>query len=425
MSFTNRRVLLIAFHYPPFKGSSGIQRTLKFSTYLREYGWEPMVLTVSPRAYEQVSDDQAAEIPQGLIVERAFGLDTSRHFAIGNRYPGWLAQPDRWISWLPGATLRGYRMIRRYRPSAILSTYPIATAHFIGLCLQRLSGIPWVADFRDSMTEPGYPRDALTWRIHRRLEGAIVRHCASAVFTTDGTRQMYAERYPDKLASCWSVIENGFDEENFRDAESRLDATPLGQPGQLTLLHSGILYPEERDPRPFFEALRVLRDAGDISPERLQVILRATANDHRYRPLLIEAGIADIVKLAPTVDYQLALQEMLRADGLLLFQGSVCNHQIPAKLYEYLRAGRPIFALTDPTGNTADVLRSAKATHIANISDATEIAASLRQFLRTVRDGTTKGTLREIADMHSRRARTQELAALLGKLTDASRAPQN
>lgn len=413
-----RRVLLIAFHYPPVKGSSGIQRTLKFSAYLREHGWEPLVLTISPRAYEQTSNDQMGEIPEGLVVERAFGLDTARHLAIRKRYPGWLAQPDRWISWLPAAVWRGYSMIRRYRPAAIMSTFPIATAHLVGLTLQRLSGLPWVADFRDSMTEPGYPRDPWTWRIHRRLEAGIVRRCAVAVFTTDGARALYAERYPDRPASSWAVIENGFDEENFRDAESRLNATPLGQPGQLIFLHSGILYPEERDPRPFFTALRTLKDAGEITPERIQVILRATGNDSLYRPLLSEAGLSDIVKLAPTVDYQAALEEMLRADGLLLFQASVCNHQIPAKLYEYLRAGRPIFALTDPIGDTARALRAAEATDIVDITNAAEIAAGLRRFLQTIQNRTTQGTRREIADLHSRRARTRELAALLDKLPD-------
>ncbi|WP_276678948.1 hypothetical protein [Nitrosomonas europaea] len=39
----------------------------------------------------------------------------------------------------------------------IWSTYPIATAHLIGLTLQRLTGIPWMADFRDPMVQPDYP----------------------------------------------------------------------------------------------------------------------------------------------------------------------------------------------------------------------------------------------------------------------------
>ena len=38
-----KRVLMIAFHYPPASVSSGIQRTLKFSAYLPELGWEPSV----------------------------------------------------------------------------------------------------------------------------------------------------------------------------------------------------------------------------------------------------------------------------------------------------------------------------------------------------------------------------------------------
>ncbi len=413
----NRRVLLIAYHYPPVKVSSGIQRTLKFSAYLRENGWEPMVLTISPRAYEKTSDDQMAEIPGGMVVERAFGLDTSRHLAIGKRYPGWLAQPDRWVSWLPGAVWRGMSMIRRHRPMAIMSTYPIATAHLIGLCLQRLSGLPWVADFRDSMTEPGYPRDPLTWRIHRRLERAIIRRCARAVFTTEGTREMYAERYPEKPASNWSVIENGFDDENFHDAESGFAPAPLGQPGQLTLIHSGILYPQERDPKPFFAALRALKDGSDISSDRLQVILRATGSDHHYRPMLAELGLTDIVKLAPTVNYRDALREMLCADGLLLFQASMCNHQIPAKLYEYLRAGRPIFTLTDPIGNTASSLRAAGATDIVNIADAQDIAAGLRRFVAQLRSGSAAGVRPEVANLHSRRSRTRELALLLKQVT--------
>ena len=416
----NRRVLLIAYHYPPVKVSSGIQRTLKFSAYLRENGWEPMVLTISPRAYEQVSDEQMAEIPAGMELARAFGLDTARHLAIGDRYPGWLAQPDRWVSWLPAAVWRGTAMIRRFRPSIIMSTYPIATAHLIGLSLKRLSGLPWVADFRDSMTEPGYPRDPATWRIHRRLEQAIIRHCDRAVFTTEGTLQMYAERYPEKPASNWSVIENGFDEENFRDAESGFKSSLLGQPGQLTLIHSGVLYPQERDPKPFFAALRALKEAGKISAGQLQIVLRATGSDDLYRPLLSDLGLADIVKLAPTVSYRDALREMLQADGLLLFQAGMCNHQIPAKLYEYLRAGRPIFALTDSKGNTATSLRAANALDIVDITDVDSIAAGLQRFIKRLEEGISQGVPREIANLHSRRSRTRELALLLDQVADGN-----
>ena len=94
----NKRLLMIAYHFPPVRVSSGIQRTLKFCAYLREFGWEPLVLTVSPHAYEITSPDQLGEIPPGVVVQRAFGLDTSRHLAIRGKYLHWMAQPDRWVS---------------------------------------------------------------------------------------------------------------------------------------------------------------------------------------------------------------------------------------------------------------------------------------------------------------------------------------
>ena len=49
-----KRVLMIAFHFPPLAGSSGIQRTLRFARHLPQFGWEPLVLTAHPRAYERV-----------------------------------------------------------------------------------------------------------------------------------------------------------------------------------------------------------------------------------------------------------------------------------------------------------------------------------------------------------------------------------
>lgn len=110
-----KRVLMIAFHYPPLRGSSGIQRTLKFSQYIPEFGWEPIVLTAHSRVYSSTDSDQVREISDRKIY-RAFALDTSKHLSFMGRYPRFLSLPDRWVSWWLGAIPLGFYLIKKYRP---------------------------------------------------------------------------------------------------------------------------------------------------------------------------------------------------------------------------------------------------------------------------------------------------------------------
>jgi hypothetical protein len=411
------RVLMVAYHYPPMRGSSGIQRTLKFSQYLPQHGWQPLVLSAHPRAYANSGDDQLAEIPPEAIVHRAFALDTSRHLSLRGRYLGWMALPDRWVSWCLGAIPAGLRLIRRHRPQVIWTTYPIASAKVIGLVLHRLTGLPWIADLRDPMTDVDYPSDPLTRRVYRWIEAQTIKHCTLAVCTTPGAIVTYTRRFPQIPPSRFALIENGYDEENFANAAALLKpAVPLtGRP--FTLVHSGVIYPSERDPIPLFEALAALQAAGTVTAARLRIVLRATAHDDYLAGLIAKYGIGEIVSLAPHVAYRDALAEMLNADGLLVLQATNCNHQIPAKLYEYLRARRPILALTDAIGDTASALRQAGIDTIAPLDDQAGIQAGLLRFLRLAEAGQAPLASLDAIAANSRRARTAELARLLEQVT--------
>ena len=92
-----------------------------------------------------------------------------------------------------------------------------------------------------------------------------------------------------------------------------------------------------------FDALAELKRDGKIAASRVSIRLRGTRYDHLFKAELERRDIADIVELVPPIGYEAALNEMLTADGLLIFQASNCNHQTPAKLYEYFRARRPVW----------------------------------------------------------------------------------
>jgi hypothetical protein len=111
---------------------------------------------------------------------------------------------------------------------------------------------------------------------------------------------------------------------------------------------------------------------------------------------------------------------MDEVDGLVLLQASNCNHQIPAKVYEYLRIGKPILALTDERGDTAGLLRDTGGATIVDLFDEEAIVQSFMSFLEHARHGS-----HPVPDAHkvrqlSRQAQARHLADCLNSIFTGS-----
>ena len=420
-----KRVLMVAYHFPPLAGGSGILRTLGFARHLPDCGWQPLVLSPAPLAYAQRGDAQLARIGTQATVRRTFALDAARHLAIAGRYPRCLALPDRWSSWWLSAVPAGLRMIRQYRPDAIWSTYPIATAHLIALTLQKLSGLPWIADQRDPMLDDSdplapYPPEPQLHRMHAWIEQRIAARSAAIVCTTPGAIDAHRRRLAQVGRERFRLIENGHDDDEGA-VQAHQPHGPGGHRSRFQLLHSGVIYPSERDPQPLFEALARLRHDGVLQAHNFQLVLRATGHDAWLACLLAKYGIRDLVRLEPLQPHGAALQEMLAADGLLLLQAANCNAQIPAKLYEYLRCRRPILALTDLAGDSAAKLRHCGIDTIGRLDSSTDCARALLRFLELARQGRAPLASPTAIALQSRQARSNALSDLLDQVSHRRR----
>lgn len=243
-----------------------------------------------------------------------------------------------------------------------------------------------------------------------------MEHSAAMVCTTPGAIRAYRQRFPQAAGERFRLIGNGFDEESFAAAEAGA-ASPMRAPGCFRLLHSGILYPSERDPAALFAALSVLLQEGALGPSDFRLVLRASGYDAHLKALSVQYGIESIIELAPALPYRAALAEMLAADGLLLLQAGNCNEQIPAKLYEYLRARRPLLALTDPAGDSAATLRGAGIDTIGRLDSAPDIRRALLHFLPLARQAQAPLATAATIALHSRAARTIELAHLFDRVS--------
>jgi glycosyltransferase involved in cell wall biosynthesis len=322
------------------------------------------------------------------------------------------------MSWAVFAIPVGLYLIWKYKPRVIWSTYPVSTAHLIAFFLHRVTALPWVADLRDPMTEVNprtgqrAPADAGMWRIRRWIENLIVTHASRIVVCTPGALRLYIERYPQVSRSRWAIIENGYDEEIFAEVESLVPTFKEHKP--IVLLHSGVLYySADRDPTFLFAALGKLWKSKKLLPGSLRVVLRASGYEDIYRGLVRQHGVEELVAFEPAIPYREALSEMLSADGLLVFQGYTSNPAIPAKLYEYLRAGKPIFALVDSGGDTAALLKEAKVGTIVPLDSVDEIADGLLEFLKELQSGRARIPDIDYVQRCSRQSKAAALARIL------------
>jgi glycosyltransferase involved in cell wall biosynthesis len=404
--------LLVAYHFPPLLESSGIHRTLAFSRYLQDFGWKAKVLTISTRAYHTTLIEETKRLPEHVEVFRAPGVDAKRYFSIGGHYPKFLAVPDRWQTWFFGGVFYGVRIILKYQPKVIFSTFPIATAHLIGLVVSRLTSTPWVADFRDPMAQINYPKDKTIWKSYRWIEEMVFKHASAIVVTTSGTARFYREKYGSLADTKLRIIENGFDE----DAFASVQVKKSNRHYLVTLLHSGVIYPRERDPTALFKALRDLKKTGVIAAEKFCLILRATGYDSLLGKQIKEFKINDIVTILPSTSYEVALEEMFDVDGLVVLQGASCNSQIPAKVYEYLYTKKPVLGLTDPLGDTGRLLSEYGVPHIIPLEDSHAIREALTDFIRDIHSDLSRVNSGKSIQNLSRRSRTRELVSLFNEI---------
>jgi len=370
---------MIAYHFPPVAASSGFLRTLKFAKYLPGYGVAPMVLTVKPNAYEQVNSKnyQLLDDLDKVEVYRCTAKDGARDFAWRGKYLRMFASPDRWASWIPFGVFKGLQLIKRTKAEVIWVTYPIVSALVIGYWLKKITGLPLICDLRDPIWEEETYQDTRRFKWLKKFEERLLTLADRIVFTSPGTIEKYRGRYPSLIADKSMLITNGFDSDNF--------PVTTGVPKRnkkKVFLHSGIIPVYERNPENFFKAISNLKEQGVLRADLHEFRLRACGFESLYRQRVTELGISDLVSFPVSISYEDALSEMLNADALMVFQDKTCNWQIPAKVFEYMYAQRPVLGWVDPDSDTAKILEDCNiGDFIAPLDDVIKIEEALSRFI--------------------------------------------
>ncbi len=398
------RVLIVSFAFPP-SNVIGAVRVGKLARYLDQRGHDVRVLATDLVADRSLPLEISPErvfyteyrLRQHWIDRVARSLRAHTAFHAGGRYENTPAQdgaparslrqtirrhylalihiPDMRADWVRTAIPAGRQLIKEWKPEIIFASAPPNTGLIVAGQLARIHKIPWVADFRDLWSDnPYYSEPAWRKRIDAILERRILRRAAGLVTVSP----IWAEQLRRRHGKDVAVVYNGYAEEDFPPVARRTDCG-----GSLIIRYMGSIYRGFRDPSALFSAIALLPDnlRNSINVEFFSdagdAVLDAAA---AYR-------VGDAVTVKPWVPYRDALALQMEADALLLLQSSDPRDEgnLPAKLFEYLYARRPILLIGYERGIAAQLVSERRAGLVSN--SPVKICDQLKRWFEDKRAG--------------------------------------
>lgn len=385
--------LLVAYYYPP-SGSVGARRTVKFARYLQEFNWRPVILSVNEDTFADKDFSYAEQVRHvttyrtrcpsfnrlARIVRRKRGYEPDFDPPAGprprdyrmlvgiKRFLQSLVIPDTEIGWLPFAVYHGLKIIRREKIKLIYASAPPPTTFLVAALLSLFSNRPLVLDLRDSWAiHPDWlyleENQGILSPIYRArvlfegmLERLTFKLADAIVLNTETLREVYEANRPDS-ARRMITITNGYDANDFQLA-SQSPACPHEDRGDLfSLVFVGSYY-GFHSPDYFLKGLhRLLVDKPEVA-NLLRVSFVGELETTSSRRLIRELGLSELVQIIDRVPHLEAIRWLKNADALLLTLPPVvmAHWWIPAKLFEYLAAEKPIFAVM-PEGAAVRLIR--------------------------------------------------------------------
>ncbi|WP_405212090.1 glycosyl transferase family 1 [Dokdonia sp. Asnod2-E02] len=422
----NNKVLIIAYYWPP-AGGPGVQRWLKFTKYLPEFGIEPIVYVPENPSYPIVDDSLVAEVSDKVTVikqpiKEPYGwastlsrkqtktissgilpkegkqslLQKAMLYVRGNFFV-----PDARVGWVAPSVEYLKKYVEENDIEKIITTGPPHSLHLIGNQLKNWKpNLSWLADFRDPWTTIGYHdklrMTAKTKARHKQLEKQVLTTADHIIVTSPGTKREFQAITKRPI----TVITNGFDDRVI---------TPHQPTERFVLAHIGSLL-SDRNPQLLWKVLRELCDELPAFSKALEIQFVGKVSQEII-DAITAAGLESKLNLVGYVSHQEAQRLQEQANALLLIEINAEKTKgiIAGKLFEYLSAQRPIVAI-GPKG--ADIGTIIEKTATGSFVDYSQ-EKKLKSVIEALFTGDYKyeSNTTEVAKYHRR-----ELTALLSNL---------
>jgi hypothetical protein len=372
-----KKILIITYYWPPAAGP-GVHRILKFSKYLPEFGWKPIILTVNEGAFPAQDATLLNDIPESCVIYKSNSFEPFSLYKkfIGmkkedsipdsvllrgkanwkKKFADWVRLnifiPDAKIGWLINAVKKGKEIVNIEKPDAIFSTSPPSTVHLIAKKIAASEKIPWVADFRDPWTEVFYyenrARNFIANYIDKKLENSVLESADRIVVVSDG----FFNQNDSGINQKTRRLPNGFDLSDFE----KFYGKAVEKNEKFTICYMGSLKPHQYIDS-FFSVISMLSKENKYKNKFCLEF--AGAIDPTIKAKIDEKEISFPINYHGYINHSDAISFINRADMLLLIIGKSKSAPkiLSSKLFEYLAVKKPILAYGPVDGEASKIMK--------------------------------------------------------------------
>jgi glycosyltransferase involved in cell wall biosynthesis len=318
------------------------------------------------------------------------------------------------LTWSRKAAAHGVNLASGKAPSVVLSTSPPISVHLAALQVKKKLGIPWIMDLRDPMADVGsfVVRRPI---IYSMLESYLFGHADAIIANTDAMLKLWKSRYP-KHSEKFHVIWNGF------DPEETLTPAPIPPRAFKHLVHVGNIY-GGRNPGLILDSIQRLMCCGAVTRDKVRLSLIGTSSDSDIPDIgvlrqLVQDGVVEYVPARIPQDKARLIA--CQADALVLLH-SQSDVTLPAKLFDYIRIGRPVLAYITRNGPAGEMLERSGIRYRSIFPEDSplEVDAKMMEFLALPSDPVVPSSW--FLENFNGRLQTQSLAAIINSLLDPGR----
>jgi glycosyltransferase involved in cell wall biosynthesis len=434
-----KKVLILTYYWPP-SGGAGVQRWLKFTKYLKTYGWEPIIYTAENGEIPVVDMSLLKDVPAELTIlktpiwepyhlyKRFIGrkkddkinasfLSENKKAGLSEKISIWIRGnffiPDARKFWIKPSINYLKNYIIKNNIEYIISSGPPHSMHLIALGLKnKFTSLKWVADFRDPWTNIDFYDKLMLTKTsdikHHSQELKVLTNADIILSIGKGMSDEFLNIYQKsggKNLNKFKVISNGFDTDDIKTNDIVKDK-------KFSIAHIGTLV-KDRNPIVLWKVLKKLTDTRDDFRSQLEIKLVGKV-DIFVKEQLENYGLTNFVNKIEYLPHSEVIIEQQKSKVLLLLINNTKNAKdiLTGKFFEYMASGSPILAIGPIDGELADIIKQTQTGLISNFEDEITLEKNIlnlfvNQSLQTNGEEVIK---------YSREELTKKLCELLNEL---------